>query len=722
MKPILYEANTTMFTGTGLGMLSDCISCEVTEERNGIYECEFRYPITGIHYSEIVQGRIIRVSHDEQKDLQSFTIYERSAEISGIVTFYAHHISYELNSVVVRPYKSYSLVSALYGFTTYAMTRQPFVFWTDKTNTGVFSVTVPSSVRSLLGGTEGSILDVYGGGEYEFDNHTVKLHQSRGSDNGVTIRYGKNLTDIEQNIDASSLYNSVVPYWSDGTNTVVYGGVVTGDGGIKQTMTWTDENGLPMQDENGSVFTFTTAMSKVVPMDLSGEFEEMPTVAQLESRALSILNNNEPWIPKENIEIDFVALWQTEEYKNIAPLERVKLCDTVHVQYTDLGVDATAKVIRVVWDVLTERYVKIELGDTRTSFADVLMAETAMLMKDYPDTSMMQEAIDHATEQITGGLGGNIVFTLNGDGNPIEQLIMDTDDKETAVNVWRWNLGGLGHSHNGYNGPFNDVAITQDGRINASMITTGYMRANRIQGGELTLGGADNGNGVFRLLDEANNLVGTWDNSGMSVTGEMDFAGWKLDSETLGKSSDVESGVASTWYRVFLNAPSTITGNDMALCAYEAPYDGSTFGNITTNFVLRYDGSIEATKATLSGTFRNQMGSEWIGIDESVISGGYGNATHGTLDLSSQYNDGTYKVVLENKVSDIIFKVPQDKRIYMQYGTQTPTPMIVGMKSLSGDEYIQELRLNPSDPYYSGNPSLVITTLSGMQYTAELHA
>lgn len=720
MKPILYEANTKIFTGTGLGVLADCISCEVEEVRNGIFECEFKYPITGVHYTEITQGTIIRVSHDEQKDLQPFVIYERSAEISGVVTFYAHHISYELSKIIVSPYEVTNIEMALAGLRYYAMVTNPFVFWTDKTSTGTFSVKVPSSVRSLLGGSEGSILDAFGGGEYKFDGMTVKLYQHRGTDNGVTIRYGKNLTDIRQRVDASSLYNSVVPYWYDGTGTVIYGGVVTGEGGIKQIMTWTDENGMPIQDENGNILTFNTALSKVVTMDLSGYFQEVPTVAQLEESALSILNNNRPWIPKENIEIDFVALWQTEEYKDIAPLERVKLCDTVHVQYTDLGVDATAKVIRVVWDVLAERYTKIELGEAKASFADVIMAETEMLMKDYPSNSMMQEAIDHATAQITGGLGGNIVFTLNGNGKPIEQLIMDTDDKTTAVNVWRWNLGGLGHSHSGYNGPFDDIAITQDGRINADMITVGHMSANHIQGGELTLGGVNNGNGIFRLLDSDGNLMGSWTNSGMIVTGEMDFAGWKLDSESLGKASDVTPGVSSTWYRVFLNAPSTITGNDIAFCAYEAPYDGTSFGSLTTNFILRYDGSLEATKATLSGTFRNQMGSEWIGIDESVISGGYGSATHGILDLSSQYNDGSYKVVLENKVSDIILRVPQDKKIYMQYGTQTPTPLIVGMKSLTGNEYIQEMRLNPSDPYYGGDPSLIITMLSGAQYTVKL--
>lgn len=535
MKPILYEANTTMYTGTGLGMLSDCISCEVTEERNGIFECEFEYPITGIHYAEIVQGRIIRVSHDEEKDLQPFTIYERSAEINGIVTFYAHHISYDLNQIIVSPYNAINIETALAGLRYYAMVANPFVFWTDKTSAGTFSVKVPSSVRSLLGGSEGSILDAFGGGEYKFDGRTVKLYQNRGADNGVTIRYGKNLTDISQSIDASSLYNSVVPYWTDGTNTVVYGGVVTGEGGIRQTMTWTDESGLPMQDEGGNVFTFSTALSKVVPMDLSGYFESAPSVSQLEERALSILNANRPWIPKENIEVDFVALWQTEEYKSIAPLERVKLCDTVHVQYTDLGVDATAKVIRVVWDALTERYTKIELGDAKTSFADVLMAETDKKVEALPSYSEMDLAIQNATNLITGGMGGHIVFLYDADGKPTDMLVMDTEDTSTAVHVLRINVNGIGFSSNGVNGPYTS-AWTLDGAFVADFITAGSMSAARIHGGTLELGGLNNGNGSIVVYDADGNIIGMWDNSGIEINGGI------IRTTDGARASSIESG------------------------------------------------------------------------------------------------------------------------------------------------------------------------------------
>ena len=487
MNPIIYDGSTTEYTGNGLGRLSDCLSCLVTEERNGMYECEITYPVTGENYSLITEGRIILVSHDERKDRQPFEIYRITKEISGVVTVNCRHISYKLNNILVTPFSASTVISALSGINARAIPQNPFRYWSDKYNTtGTFDVKVPSSVRSLLGGTEGSLLDAFGGGEYEFDNYLVKLYAHRGTDSGVTIRYGKNLTDLEHESDSSGLYNAVIPYWTDG-DSVVYSSIVVGDGGIIHDEMWTDENGLVIQDETGQEISFGAAVRQLAPMDLSGEFDEAPTIVQLQNRANTILNSNEPWIPKVNINVDFVALWQTEEYKNIAPLERVRLCDTVTVQYPLLGVNAKAKVIKVVWDALTERYDRMELGEAKTSFAEVLMADTTELIKDLPNKSYMQSAIDYATEMITGGMGGNIVFTMNANGQPIEQLIMDTTDKTTAVNVWRWNLGGLGHSHSGYDGPFDDVAITQDGRINASMITVGQLNAGIIQTGTLSV-------------------------------------------------------------------------------------------------------------------------------------------------------------------------------------------------------------------------------------------
>lgn len=139
MKPILFDANSTEFSSNGIGRLSDCTYCLVTEERNGIYECEFQYPIDGKRYADIDIGRIILTDHDEKKDKQPFVIYRRSAPISGMVTFNAHHISYLLSNVIVKPYTATNIAAALSGFVGNSITQNPFTFWTDKNNGGICS-------------------------------------------------------------------------------------------------------------------------------------------------------------------------------------------------------------------------------------------------------------------------------------------------------------------------------------------------------------------------------------------------------------------------------------------------------------------------------------------------------------------------------------------------------------------------------------------------------
>lgn len=484
MIPILFEPTEKDFTSNGIGKLSDVSSCLVTEKRNGEFELVLKYPINGMHYNDITIGRVIAATHDEEGDLQPFEIYKKSAPLNGVITFFAHHISYNLTNVILKPTSAGSVVSALQKLTTDTMTEQPFEFWTDKATVAQFKTEVPMSVRSVLGGTEGSILDVYGG-EYEFDKYLVKLYNERGSDNGVTVRYAKNLTKLTQINDALNIYNTVVPYWSNGQGVVVYGTPVSAQGGIMHEFDWTDYNDEQFTDENGNVFRFDYYQAHTTTMDLSQEFDDVPTVEQLESKAASLMKSNSPWNIAENITFNFAALWQTEEYKDIAPLERVKLCDTVTVIYTALGVHAKGKVVKVVWNTLLDRYESIEIGNARSSFADEIKASTAKAMKAYPTTTAMNNAIEHATKLITGGMGGHVVFNYDADGKPTEIYIMDTEDVETAVHVLRINVNGIGFSSNGINGEYT-TAWTLDGNFVADFITTGTLSASLIRAGILS--------------------------------------------------------------------------------------------------------------------------------------------------------------------------------------------------------------------------------------------
>lgn len=458
MTPILFAANETTFTSNGIGRLTDAVSCLVTEERNGQYELVMQYPIDGEMFGEIACGKYIFATHDESKTPQAFQIYRISAPLEGLVTINAWHISYALNTIIVEPFEASSCTAAIAGVKTHSMNTNPFTFWTDKSVVADFDMNVPSSARAILGGTSGSILDVYGKGEYEFDMFTVKLYLNRGQNRGVSIRYGKNLAKLDQTLDASNISNAVVPYWVSDETVVFSDEIIVKSG-------QTAENPRPL--------------------DLSQDFTDEPTVAELKAKAQTIVDASEDYTLKENVKVDFVALWQTEEYKDYAALERVFLCDTVNIFYEKLGINVTAKVIKVVYDTLRERYASIELGEPQTTFAQQIQNNVAQQVGEslgnVPNKSQMQAAIDRATELIGGGFGGYIKFNYLSDGTPSEMLVMDSPDEATAINIIRLNQNGLGFSTDG--GTTYANAWTIDGNLNASFIKTGVLDANLLTAG-----------------------------------------------------------------------------------------------------------------------------------------------------------------------------------------------------------------------------------------------
>lgn len=373
MIPILYDKAETAFTSNGLGRLASCTRCLVTEERNGIYECEFDFPISDPKYELIQEGQIIAVTHDDNGDIQPFDIYHRTAPINGIVTFYAHHISYRQIGITVEPFTASGIANAIAGIKTHSYGTNPFTYSTDKTTAGDYTVKVPSSAKALLGGDENSLLDVFGAGEYEFDKFNVNLWARRGSDTDVEIRYRKNLADINHDVDYTESYNGVIPYW--------FGTVYD-----EQTETETEVLvTLPEWAVMASGQTYD-GRNTILPLDLSGEFDGPPAVNDLRALATQKLNDADTLKPIENIKVSFVQLWQTEEYANVAPLQKVGLCDTVNVIYPELGVDKTAvKVIKTVYNTLLDRFDEMELGDAISSYASIITANNTSAISQLED-------------------------------------------------------------------------------------------------------------------------------------------------------------------------------------------------------------------------------------------------------------------------------------------------------------------------------------------------
>lgn len=462
MTPILLKADAK----TKIGWLSECTACEVTEERNGVYELELVYPIGAAHANDIVTDCYIKAKPNQTSANQLFHIYKVSKPINGEFTVYAEHISYILSGYPVQTVSASGNAQVAINAVLTAATNQlgeDTGFSAAPTDIVLSSSIALANVsaRAALGGVQGSILQTYGG-EYEFDNYTIKLHKSRGKDNGVRIAYGKNMTELKCDVDMSASY------------TGIFGYIKTDDVSLTSSYNVTNTSGIS---------------TRILVRDFSSDFgSNAPTQSSLDAAVKKYAEDNDINSIKASVTVSFVNLAQSPEYANVAPLETVNLCDTVTIYHKELGVNIKAKVIKTVYDTIAEKYTKIELGSARTNMSSVI-SQTVKEAKDAKNTAISsksevtaayQEAIANATAAITGNSGGYI--RLNPSENPQELLIMNTADASTATKIWRWNLSGLGYSSTGYNGTYK-TAITQDGHIVADFIDTGTLTANIIKAG-----------------------------------------------------------------------------------------------------------------------------------------------------------------------------------------------------------------------------------------------
>lgn len=329
----------------GLGQIQP-LSCVVTEELNGIYELDFTVNVNDKHYNDLKNSGLVKVTVGDGSE-QIFRIYKIDEPINMISSVHCQHITYDLSKVVVKPFTATGAVNIKNQLVSNMLGSYPFSTWTDITNTtSTFTNDIPRYFRECLGGYEGSVLDVLRP-EYEWDNLTVKLHARRGSDNGVRISYGKNLIDYSQEQNNENVYDGVYGY------------------AVVDEVTYKADSYF---NKTGATYP------RILNVDFSSDYEsgQVPTSAELLQKATTYAQNNSIEVPSINIKIDFIPLWQTEEYKNILPLERVSLGDTVHVYFDKLNVEASSRVIKTEWNVLTNKYDSIELGDAKANLNTII--------------------------------------------------------------------------------------------------------------------------------------------------------------------------------------------------------------------------------------------------------------------------------------------------------------------------------------------------------------
>lgn len=352
MIPILYEASEVTFTSNGIGRLRDCLSFEVSEERNGIYEADFTYPVGGANFDLIQPGRIVLATHDDTGDTQPFDIVSYSKPIDGIVTFHAVHVSYRQRGMTVSGKNINSLADAL-TLLGNAQPSNPFTYTASFTSSAYMAAAdgVPKTVKSMLGGVEGSILDTYGG-EFTWDRFNVRLDRQRGQVRDFTIRYGLNLLDYTEEMDYQESYTSVIPYWTGTDNN---GAAIV----VKASRV---DSGLPAY--NGR--------NDCVPLDLTNKFENKPTAAQLRTEATTYLAGHQPNIGQQTITVDFVRLQDLGEFDQFESLLTCRLCDSISVVFPEYGMSGAFKIVKTVYNVLEERYVEMQLGSLSTTLSEAL--------------------------------------------------------------------------------------------------------------------------------------------------------------------------------------------------------------------------------------------------------------------------------------------------------------------------------------------------------------
>lgn len=503
MKPILFNSNEKDFDTQGIGVLVDAISCIVTEERNSTFECEMEYPIDGIHYEEIKLNNILYVRPSDGANPQAFRIYEVTRPINGVVTVSAEHISYQLSNIPVQPFTATGAIEAVHGLKVNSLEDNPFEITTDSSNgETVYKQEVPASFRSRLGGVDGSILDCFGG-EYEWDMWTVKHHAHRGTDRGVIIEYGKNLTSVKQEELISNVVTGVLPYW------------ISNDDSDKELLMLE-----PIQSEYADKYPFR----RTVVHDFSQDFENKPTEEQLKAKCETYIKNNCVGMPKISIDAEFVNLADTEEYKNIAR-ERINLCDTVTIRFLKLGIDEKAKVTKIEYDCLAERIKKISIGSERSNFVKTISDIQNEIKKDNEDqgnkfADLLKKSLEYQKKLMDGGFGGHVI-TNNVNGYPSEIIIGDTDNIETMKNCIRINMNGIAFSQNGYDGEYT-TAWTIDGKLNADFIQAGTINGNLIKSGTIVIGTLDEE--VTQIINNATNTANEANNKAENASNSADEA------------------------------------------------------------------------------------------------------------------------------------------------------------------------------------------------------
>lgn len=331
------------------------------------------------------------------------------------------------------------------------------------------------------------------GGHLVRDNFNIQIKQSIGQDNGVTVRYAKNLKDITCEENWDDVATQLLP--------VGYDGIMLDDKYVYAA----NQYDLP--------YTKTVSFNQDIDQDNykdeNGNLDEAAYEAALKADLLEQAQNYLAinCVPQVNYTLN-------------ANLEKITdVGDTVVVIDERLNIDITTNVIAFDYDCILGKYIQIQFGNfkqTLTNLVSNITNQTNQAIQEATNDIQVTlgQEIQQATDQIWGALGNSYVIY---EGDKI--LVVDSLPKETATNVIMINNGGIGFSQSGINGTFQS-AWTIDNVFNAAQINVINFTADLIKGGTLKLGSNLNQAGVLEIYDEANTLIGQMDKNGLKMFGQ----------------------------------------------------------------------------------------------------------------------------------------------------------------------------------------------------------
>ncbi len=461
----LHNSRTKNFNNNGLGILKDCISAKVCEVLNGEFNINITYPVGGYLYPNLVEDNII-VTDVGYGKRQAFRIKNVNKRLDNIEV-YATHIFYDLNDNLIEDIypKGQTGETVINYILSHAQYEHNFIGYSNITKTSTARYIRKNLVESLIGEDSNSFINRWGG-EIIRDNYTITMVNKRGVANGMQIRYAKNLTGIEFQIDRTTVGTRIMPKAFDGIllpekyidspNIDIY------PHPIIKIIEYSD---LKLATESGEGFASKTELYQAMRERVQEEFK------------------NEIDKPTITTTVNFVELANTKEYQEYKELEKLNIGDYSTVYVPHLNINVTQRVYKTIYDAILGKFVEFEMGYVKSNYITQIIKSEAN-MNEVVLPSIVEQAAKESTEQVNYQIEEQVNAALAGYVYKTKEAlyVMDSSSLNGARKIYRWSKLGLTYSNNGMNGPYETV-MSQEGEINADFIKSGTIDPKLIGAG-----------------------------------------------------------------------------------------------------------------------------------------------------------------------------------------------------------------------------------------------